>query len=38
MKNNNSKLYKMRLFTIDNYEIYVCGKIDDIENNELIEI
>lgn len=38
ISNNNSKLYKMKLFTIDNYEIYICGKIDGIENNELIEI
>lgn len=38
ISNNNSKLYKMKLFTIDNYEIYICGKIDGIENNELIEV
>lgn len=38
IKNNNSKLYKMKIFSIDNYEIYICGKIDGIENNELIEI
>ena len=35
---NNSKLYKMKLFTIDDYKIYICGKIDGIEDNKLIEI
>ena len=38
IKDNNSKLYKMRLFSLNEHEIYVCGKIDGIENNELIEI
>ena len=36
--NNNSKLYKMKLFSLEEHSIYVCGKIDGIENNELIEI
>lgn len=35
---NNSKLYKNYLFTINNYKIYICGKIDGIENDELIEV
>ena len=35
---NNSKLYKMKLFTIDKYDIYVCGKIDGVLDNTLIEI
>ena len=33
---NNSKLYKMKLFDIEGHSIY--GKIDGIENNKLIEI
>ena len=36
--NNNSKLYKIHLFDIEKYKIYICGKIDGIENNELIEV
>lgn len=36
--NNNSKLYKLKLFDINDYSFYICGKIDGIENNELIEI
>ena len=36
--NNNSKLYKMKLFSLNEHNIYVCGKIDGIENDELIEI
>ena len=35
---NNSKLYKIHLFNINKYNIYICGKIDGIENNELIEV
>ena len=35
---NNSKLYKILLFNINKYNIYICGKIDGIENNELIEV
>ena len=35
---NNSKLYKTHLFDIDKYKIFICGKIDGIENNELIEV
>ena len=35
---NNSKLYKMKLFDISSHSIYICGKIDGIENNSLIEI
>lgn len=35
---NNSKLYKLHLFNIDKYKFYICGKIDGIENNQLIEI
>jgi len=38
IKANNSKLYKMKLFSLDDHEIFICGKIDGIENNELIEI
>ena len=38
IKDNNSKLYKMKLFDIDIHSIYICGKIDGIENNSLIEI
>ena len=38
IKFNNSKLYKMKLFTFDIYEIYICGKIDGIIDDELIEI
>ena len=38
IKENNSKLYKMKLFTIDIYNIYICGKIDGIIDNTLIEI
>ena len=30
---NNSKLYKILLFNINKYNIYICGKIDGIENN-----
>lgn len=36
--NNNSKLYKHKLFSIDKYNFFLCGKIDGIENDELIEI
>ena len=35
---NNSKLYKHKLFSIDDYNFFLCGKIDGIENDELIEI
>lgn len=35
---NNSKLYKMKLFDIEGHSIYICGKIDGIEDNKLIEI
>ncbi len=35
---NNSKLYKLHLFNIDKYKFYICGKIDGIENNKLIEV
>jgi hypothetical protein len=35
---NNSKLYKLKLFSFDLYNIYICGKIDGIENDELIEV
>ena len=35
---NNSKLYKTKLFTLDNNDFYICGKIDGIENDELIEV
>lgn len=35
---NNSKLYKIHLFDIEKYKIYICGKIDGIENDELIEV
>ena len=28
----------MKLFTIDKYDIYVCGKIDGVLDNTLIEI
>ena len=35
---NNSKLYKIHLFTINKHNIYICGKIDGIENDELIEV
>ena len=38
IKFNNSKLYKIKLFTFDIYEIYICGKIDGIIDDELIEI
>lgn len=38
IKENNSKLYKMKLFTLENNSIYICGKIDGIEDNQLIEI
>ena len=38
IKENNSKLYKIKLFEIDKYNIYICGKIDGIENNQLIEV
>ena len=38
IKDNNSKLYKMKLFSLEEHNIYICGKIDGIENNELIEI
>lgn len=38
IKDNNSKLYKMKLFDINEHTIYICGKIDGIENNELIEV
>jgi hypothetical protein len=38
IKDNNSKLYKMKLFVLDNHSIYICGKIDGIENDELIEV
>ena len=38
IKDNNSKLYKMKLFDIEPHSIYICGKIDGIENNSLIEI
>ena len=36
--NNNSCLYKIKIFDIENNSIYICGKIDGIENNELIEV
>lgn len=36
--NNNDCLYKKQLFTLKNHNFYVCGKIDGIENDELIEI
>ena len=38
ISDNNSKLYKMKLFDISSHSIYICGKIDGIENNSLIEI
>jgi len=38
IKENNSKLYKMKLFSLENNSIYICGKIDGIEDNQLIEI
>ena len=36
--NNNDCLYKMKLFDLDKFTFNICGKIDGIENNELIEI
>lgn len=38
ISDNNAKLYKMKLFDIDIHSIYICGKIDGIENDQLIEI
>ena len=38
ISDTNSKLYKMKLFDIEPHSIYICGKIDGIENNSLIEI
>ena len=38
ISDNNSKLYKMKLFDINTHSIYICGKIDGIENDQLIEI
>ena len=38
ISDNNAKLYKMKLFDIDIHNIYICGKIDGIENDQLIEI
>ena len=35
---NNSKLYKLHLFNIGKHKFSICGKIDGIENNELIEV
>lgn len=35
---NNECLYKKKLFNIENYEIWLCGKVDGIQNDELIEI
>ena len=28
----------MKIFDINEHTIYICGKIDGIENNELIEV
>ena len=36
--NNNDCLYKKLIFNINDISFYICGKIDGIENNELIEI
>jgi len=36
--NNNSKLYKYKLCSINDIDFYICGKIDGIENDELIEV
>ena len=36
--NNNDCLYKKLIFNISDISFYICGKIDGIENNELIEI
>lgn len=36
--NNNDCLYKKHIFSIDDYNFYICGKIDGIEKDELIEI
>ena len=38
VNDNNSCLYKMKLFNVKDHSIYICGKIDGIENNTLIEI
>lgn len=38
IRDTNSKLYKIHLFTINKHNIYICGKIDGIENDELIEV
>jgi len=38
ISNNNDCLYKMKLFDLDKFTFNICGKIDGIENNELIEI
>tara|TARA_B100000401_G_scaffold434889_1_gene375736 strand:- start:27 stop:851 length:825 start_codon:yes stop_codon:yes gene_type:complete len=36
--NNNDCLYKKHLFTFKDHQFYICGKIDGIENNQLIEV
>jgi len=38
IKENNSKLYKLKLFTKNENSFYICGKIDGIEDDTLIEI
>ena len=38
ISNNNDCLYKLKLFNLGDYSINICGKIDGIENNELIEV
>ena len=38
IKANNAKLFKMKLFSFEEHDIYICGKIDGIEDNQLIEI
>ena len=36
--NSNDCLYKKLIFKISDVSFYICGKIDGIENNQLIEI